>query len=94
MFEVFQSEKNNKFYFNLKAKNGQIILSSQGYADKGGAMNGIESCKKNAPDDSKFERKTAANGKFHFNLKAGNGQNNRKQPDVRIRSWDGKELIL
>ncbi|EID72850.1 YegP family protein [Imtechella halotolerans] len=74
MFEVFQSEKNNKFYFNLKAKNGQIILSSQGYADKGGAMNGIESCKKNAPDDSKFERKTAANGKFHFNLKAGNGQ--------------------
>lgn len=46
MFEVFQSEKNNKFYFNLKAKNGQIILSSQGYADKGGAMNGIESCKK------------------------------------------------
>lgn len=26
MFEVFQSEKNNKFYFNLKAKNGQIIL--------------------------------------------------------------------
>lgn len=22
----------------------------------------------------KFERKTAANGKFHFNLKAGNGQ--------------------
>lgn len=42
MFEVFQSEKNNKFYFNLKAKNGQIILSSQGYADKGGAMNGTE----------------------------------------------------
>ena len=49
-------------------------MSSQGYADKSGAKNGIESCKKNSIDDSKFERKTAKNGKFHFNLKAGNGQ--------------------
>ncbi|MEM6717719.1 MAG: YegP family protein [Bacteroidota bacterium] len=74
MFELFQSENNQKFYFNLKAKNGQIIMSSQGYADKSGAKNGIESCKKNSTDDSKFERKTAKNGKFHFSLKAGNGQ--------------------
>ncbi|PNQ72896.1 hypothetical protein C1T31_09315 [Hanstruepera neustonica] len=74
MFELFQSENNQKFYFNLKAKNGQIILSSQGYADKAGAKNGIESVKKNCSDDSKFERKTASNGKFHFNIKAANGQ--------------------
>lgn len=74
MFELFQSENNQKFYFNLKAKNGQIIMSSQGYADRNGAKNGIESCKKNSTDDSKFERKTAKNGKFHFSLKAGNGQ--------------------
>lgn len=74
MFEIFQSDKNQKFYFNLKAKNGQIIMSSQGYADKSGAKNGVESCKKNSTDDSKFERKTATNGKFHFSLKAGNGQ--------------------
>ena len=74
MFELFQSENNQKFYFNLKAKNGQIIMSSQGYADKSGAKNGIESCKKNSTDDSKFERKTAKNGKFHFNLKSTNGQ--------------------
>ncbi|NAS30113.1 DUF1508 domain-containing protein [Flavobacteriaceae bacterium R38] len=74
MFELFQSENNQKFYFNLKAKNGQIILSSQGYADISGAKNGIDSVKKNCGDDSKFERKTAKNGKFHFNIKAGNGQ--------------------
>ena len=37
MFELFQSENNQKYYFNLKAKNGQVILSSQGYADKSGA---------------------------------------------------------
>ncbi len=74
MFELFQSENNQKYYFNLKAKNGQIILSSQGYADASGAKNGIESVKKNCGDDSKYERKTASNGKFHFNLKAANGQ--------------------
>ena len=74
MFELFQSENNQKYYFNLKAKNSQIILSSQGYADKSGAKNGIESIKTNCGDDSKFERKTASNGKFHFNIKAGNGQ--------------------
>lgn len=74
MFELFQSENNDKYYFHLKAKNSQIILASQGYADKAGAKNGIESVKTNCADDSKFERKTAANGKFHFNLKAANGQ--------------------
>ncbi len=74
MFEIFQSEKNKKYYFNLKAGNGQVILSSQGYADMSGAKNGVDSVKKNSADDSKFERKTAANGKFHFSLKAGNGQ--------------------
>ncbi|MBL7473436.1 YegP family protein [Robertkochia sediminum] len=74
MFEIFQSEKNNKYYFNLKAGNGQVILSSQGYESLAGAENGVKSVMTNAADDSKFERKTAANGKFHFNLKAANGQ--------------------
>ena len=59
---------------NLKAGNGQVILSSEGYTARGGCENGIESVKKNAQDEANFEKKTAANGKFHFNLKAGNGQ--------------------
>ncbi len=74
MFEIFQSDKNKKYYFHLKAANGQIILASQGYVDKGGTKKGVESVKINCAEDAKFERKTAANGKFHFNLKASNGQ--------------------
>ena len=42
--------KTGKFYWNLKASNGQVICSSQGYASKDGAEKGIESCMKNAPD--------------------------------------------
>lgn len=72
MFELKKSGE--KFHFVLKAANGQVILSSQMYASKASAMNGIESVKTNSADDSLFERKTAANGKFHFNLKSTNGQ--------------------
>ncbi len=73
-FELFKSEKNGKFYFNLKARNGQVVLSSQGYVNKAGAKNGIESVKKNCGDDNCFERKVAKNGKHHFNLLSTNKQ--------------------
>lgn len=44
------------------------------YTSKASAMNGIESVKANCGIDSLYERKTAVNGKFHFNLKSTNGQ--------------------
>ena len=72
MFEVKQS--GDKYHFVLKAGNGQVILSSQMYASKSGAMNGIESVRKNCGNEDCWERKTAKNGKFHFNLKSTNGQ--------------------
>ena len=72
-FEITK-RKNGEFQFNLKAGNGQVILTSEGYSSKSNCINGIESVKKNSQDDSKFERKTAVNGKAYFNLKATNGQ--------------------
>ena len=71
---VISKRSNGDFQFVLKAGNGQVILASQGYSDKGGAKNGIESVKTNAPDDGRYERKTSSNGKPFFNLLAGNGQ--------------------
>lgn len=73
-FEIFQSEKSAEYYFRLKAKNGQIILSSEGYTQKAGAKNGIESVRKNAELDEHFIRKESTNGKFYFTLIAGNSQ--------------------
>ncbi len=69
-----RTAKNGNIHFNLKAGNGQIILSSEMYESKSAAMNGIESCKKNSGDDGRYERKETPGGKFRFNLKAGNGQ--------------------
>jgi uncharacterized protein YegP (UPF0339 family) len=70
-FQV-KTGKDGQFYFNLTAKNGQIILSSEGYKAKASCENGIESVKKNSQVDDRFERKEAKNGQFFFNLKAAN----------------------
>ena len=36
--------------FDLKATNGQVIATSEGYKAAASCLNGIESVKKNAPD--------------------------------------------
>ncbi len=48
-FEVY-TDKAGEFRFRLKATNGQIIATGEGYKSKSGCMNGIESVKKNAAD--------------------------------------------
>lgn len=65
---------NGKHYFRLTAKNGQAILQSQGYADKAGCKKGIDSVRKNSSNDDRYDRKTASNGQFFFNLVAANKQ--------------------
>lgn len=71
---VITKRSNGEFQFNLKAGNGQTVLTSEGYSAKSSCENGIESVKKNAQDDTKFEKKTSTNGKYYFSLKATNGQ--------------------
>ena len=72
-FEIKESS-GGKFRFNLKAGNGQVLLSSEAYETKQGAEKGIESVRKNASDDNRYERKTAKNDEAYFVLKAGNGE--------------------
>lgn len=48
-FEVY-ADNAGEFRFRLKARNGQIIATSEGYKTKASCLNGIESVRKNAPD--------------------------------------------
>lgn len=48
-FEVY-ADKAGEFRFRLKATNGQVIATSEGYKAIASCLNGIESIKKNAPD--------------------------------------------
>lgn len=48
-FEVYK-DKAGEFRFRLKAANGQVIATGEGYKTKASALNGIDSIRKNAPD--------------------------------------------
>lgn len=72
-FELSKSS-DGQFRFILKAGNAETILNSELYKAKASAENGIASVQANCSNDDRYERKTAANGKAFFNLKATNGQ--------------------
>jgi uncharacterized protein YegP (UPF0339 family) len=72
-YELSKSS-DGQFRFVLKAGNAETILTSELYKSRSSAENGISSVQKNSPDAARYERKTAANGKTFFNLKAANHQ--------------------
>ena len=72
-FEI-KAGRTGKFRFNLKASNGQTILSSEAYESRSAANKGITSVKKNAGNDKRFERKTGKDGSAFFVMKAANGE--------------------
>jgi uncharacterized protein YegP (UPF0339 family) len=70
---VLKKASNGQFHFNLQASNGQVILSSETYKEKRGAVSGIESVRTHAPQDGRYERKESGE-QYFFVLKASNGQ--------------------
>ena len=48
-FELYQ-DKAGEFRFRLKARNGEIIATSEGYKPKDACENGIDSVRRNAPE--------------------------------------------
>lgn len=48
-YEVY-TDKAGEYRFRLKARNGEIIATGEGYKSKASCLNGIESIKKNAPE--------------------------------------------
>ena len=67
-----KKSSDGQFRFVLKAPNGETILTSELYRAKPSALNGIESVKKNAPFDERYERKVDKAGHARFVLKAAN----------------------
>ena len=80
---------NSGIKFDLKATNGQVILTSEVYTTEAACRNGIASVQKNAPiacvenqtvegyetlTHPKFEMYQDKAGEFRFRLKARNGQ--------------------
>lgn len=72
-FEVFRSTVNTQFYFRLRSRNGEPILSSEGYYSKQSCYNGIASVKYNAPYDNQYLRRDGYLN-YTFNLVSTNGE--------------------
>jgi len=62
----------DRFIFNLKAPNGEIILTSETYESKASALNRIESVKQNSPHDEQYERRKSTTSQPYFLLKSKN----------------------
>jgi hypothetical protein len=73
-YNLFRSKKDGQYYFHLTARNGEILLASEGYTSKSGALNGIESIRKNAALPARYENRNSEDGLFYFVLKAKNRQ--------------------
>ena len=96
---VITTAKNGEFTFNLKASNGEVILTaSETYTSMSACENGINSVKKNAlahiEDQTREETQTNPKyelyqdkaGEFRFRLKAGNGQNIGKSEGYKAKA--------
>jgi hypothetical protein len=55
-----------KFMFNLKAGNGEVILTSEKYESRAAAMNGIKSVQKNGAAKTAFDTRQAKDGQTYF----------------------------
>jgi uncharacterized protein YegP (UPF0339 family) len=62
------------YYFNLKAANGKVILTSERYKRKASALNGIESVRMNSLIDARFDTRSSTRSQPYFVLIARNGE--------------------
>jgi len=72
-YDVLTSS-DGQYYFNLKAANGKVILTSERYTTKPNALKGIDSVRANAAVPARFDRRTSVAGEPYFVLKARNGE--------------------
>jgi hypothetical protein len=72
-FQVFRG-LDAKYYFHLRAQNGEIVLQSQAYSRKSSAQGGIASVRTNGTDSRRFVVREAADGQYYFVLTSSNGQ--------------------
>lgn len=85
-----------RFLFNLKADNGEKILTSQSYEAKQSAQEGIESVRRSAVVGAQFDRMSSQDEKPYFVLKATNGEviGTSQQYSSRSAMEDGIQSVM
>ena len=102
---IITKAKNGEYTFNLKASNGEVILTaSETYTTLDACENGVNSVKKNALSNiedqtrnesakhPKYELFQDKAGEFRFRLKAANGENIGKSEGYKAKASAKKGL--
>jgi uncharacterized protein YegP (UPF0339 family) len=71
---VLRKSSDGQYYFNLRAGNHRIILTSERYTTKQAAQKGIDSVRRNASNDQYFQRKVSKRKNPYFVLTAAQGE--------------------
>ncbi len=71
---VLRKSSDGQYFFNLRANNNRVILTSERYTTKQSAHKGIDSVRRNAVDDKHFQRKISRRGNPYFVLTASRGE--------------------
>ncbi|MBP9085716.1 MAG: YegP family protein [Kofleriaceae bacterium] len=72
-FDLWQNDA-GQYYFHLAAANGEILLASQGYQSRTGAINGVLSVLDNGGLDVRYAIKQGSDRKHYVSLLAANQQ--------------------
>jgi uncharacterized protein YegP (UPF0339 family) len=72
-YDVFQGA-DAQFYFDVRAKNGSIVLTSEAYTTHAAALNGAFAVAENGVQIARYQVLQAVDGRWYFNLTASNGQ--------------------
>ena len=72
--ETYKSDKDGQYYFRLVTPEGKVLLRSEGYTRKGSRDKGLRSVMSNAGIAERIVRKSSRNGRFFFDVLAGNGK--------------------
>lgn len=73
-YYTLYATNDDRFMFNLKAGNHEVILTSQVYGSRQSALAGIQSMRNNSQLESRYERRASNDGPAYFLLRANNGQ--------------------
>jgi len=70
---IITATEDDGFYFSLAAAGGIVILTSQRYNMKTGALIGIELVRENCPIEGRYDRDRSANDQYYFTLRSNEG---------------------
>lgn len=90
-FDLWKDEASKEWFFVLRQADGRILLESEGYTGRTGAVNGLESVRLNGKDLNRYS--FVSDDGVKFILKAANGQEIARSADTFASEADAQAAI-